>query len=90
MENIKGDNELKWFVRIFQWIISERKNTRHVKNKLFSVNSLKIKVTQRNVEIMMYSNKISGEILREETIVPTNQFGIMPGKSTMKPIFCMR
>ena len=34
--------------------------------------------------------KVIEKRLRSETIVSRNQFGFMPGKSTMEPIFCMR
>lgn len=37
-----------------------------------------------NYKDIKYTNEMSGNILRDETIVPTNQFGIMSGKSTMK------
>ena len=48
----------------------------------------------RGIKLMSHSMKIWEKViekrLRSETTVSRNQFGFMPGKSTMEPIFCMR
>jgi len=49
---------------------------------------------QRNVAIMSYNMKIWEKIvekrIRSETSIQENQFGFIPGKSTMKPLFSVR
>ena len=48
----------------------------------------------RGIKLMCHSMKVWEKVIdkriRSETAVSKNQFGFMPGKSTMEPIFCMR
>ena len=48
----------------------------------------------RGIKLMSHSMKIWEKIIdkrvRGETTVTRNQFGFMPGRSTMEPIFCVR
>ena len=48
----------------------------------------------RGIKLMSHSMKIWEKIIekriRSETAISGNQFGFMPGKSTMEPLFCVR
>jgi len=48
----------------------------------------------RGIKLMSHSMKIWEKIIekriRSETSISGNQFGFMPGKSTMEPLFCVR
>ena len=48
----------------------------------------------RGIKLMSHSMKIWEKIIEKrircETSISGNQFGFMPGKSTMEPLFCVR
>lgn len=47
-------------------------------------------VNYRNIKLMNHTEQIWKKVVKEETEVSEYQFGFMPRKSTMKPLFCVR